>query len=236
MRHFTFAFLMFLVLNVTISHGCNNNDIIHLQGLRNQQSNGVRIVDQAGTYKERRRAMTKYNGVARQRGCDKDPNDWTTEQDHMPPKSAINKAYQKKKSPLAKALYGNGDDQKMLAMTYLTVWHQGSIGTESGAATTGRSRGAQAVHKLIMDAIIANDVVLTYQRTIMATNSATITVHLRNFDDYTNKYISRLNVSSTDANTIRNWIGQFQTSQDVQNDPTFQELLNEYNAAFIPKN
>merc|ERR1712043_43932 len=52
--------------------------------------------------------------------------------------------------------------------------------------------GGRGVVKLIIDAIKSNDPELTYKYTVLATNTACITTHTRDFKNYMNAYIARL--------------------------------------------
>jgi len=230
MRHSTFALLLLVFLNVnfTYGYGCNKNDIIHLKSLLEApQLNGLKLVDQAGTYGQRKKAMKKYNEVARQRDCNKDPKDWTTEQDHMPPKSPIKEAYNEKNpSQLARLLYGKGTED-MLAMTYIKPYHR-------KAGTTGTFRGNEAVRNLIQEAIEANDVLLTYKYAVLSTNSQEITSTERDFTQYMELYIARMGSIAPKAQ-IQNWTQKVLGSKsETLKDPAYKALLRAYDLSQYP--
>jgi len=188
MRQIILAFFIFLILNVSISHGCSEEDEEYLEGLLdNPQPNGLKLVDQAGRYIERVNAMKLYNSKARQRKCNTKGNDWQTEQDHMPPKSTLANA----NGHLAAALFGKGEDD-MLAMTYLRKWHR-------PAGTTGSFSGCKKIHELITKTINAEDVVLTYKLAVLSSNPRNdknnhdlLSSTKRDFTMYMNLYIQRV--------------------------------------------
>merc|ERR1719270_2262692 len=114
----------------------------------------------------------------------------------MPPKSSIIYAY----GTLRDRLYGSGIDN-MLAMTYLKPNHR-------AAYSTGYSYGNRAVQKLIRDTISEGKIVLTYKYSILASNAITkLTSPLRNFKDYMEKYINRLQglITTAEKIQIRSW-------------------------------
>lgn len=139
--------------------------------------NGLKRVDQADTYSARLSAMSAYNQEARNKKC----FHLLTEQDHMPPKSTIQNA---NNNALSRALFGSGPND-MLAMTYLKPDHR-------VCGTTGCSKGIQAIHNLITNAINTGNVVLTYKYSILATNTDEITSPRRDFTGYMQEYFDRL--------------------------------------------
>merc|ERR1719270_2802276 len=141
----------------------------------------------------------------------------------MPPKSSIIYAY----GTLRDRLYGSGV-YNMLAMTYLKPNHR-------AAYSTGYSYGNQAVQKLIKDTINDGDVVLTYKYSVLASNPTTkLTSPQRNFQDYMEKYIYRVNDLMTTAqkSQIRSWTASVLTNAGkTLVDPAWKRMKNAYNYA-----
>ena len=179
-----------------------------------------KVKDVAGLYKDRRRMMKNFNQLARALKR----RDLETEQDHMPPKSSIEAAYNRnKKNKLAEALYGDGKQDNMLAMTYLKAEHR-------DAATTGTQKQIEAVRNKITETIVKGNVVDTYKYTVLATNTGDITTTKRNFEGYAEAYINRLKnsgvtINPNDVKTIRNWTKTvLRNEQMTKNDPHFKTL------------
>ena len=185
-----------------------------------------KVKDVAGLYKDRRRMMKNFNQLARALKR----RDLETEQDHMPPKSSIEAAYNRnKKNKLAEALYGDGKQDNMLAMTYLKAEHR-------DAATTGTQKQIEAVRNKITETIVKGNVVDTYKYTVLATNTGDITTTKRNFEGYAEAYINRLKnnnknnsvvINQNQEDEIRNWTKKvLRNEQKTKNDPHFQTLDN----------
>ena len=181
--------------------------------------NGLKRVDQADTYSARLSAMSAYNQEARNKKC----FHLLTEQDHMPPKSTIQNA---NNNALSRALFGSGPND-MLAMTYLKPDHR-------VCGTTGCSKGIQAIHNLITNAINTGNVVLTYKYSILATNTDEITSPRRDFTGYMQEYFDRLGklVSANQKTDIRTWTTTIlKNEQKIRNDRNFKALENAFWAA-----
>ena len=225
MKHLTILSLMIVLMLVVTGQGgktpttCSGASKIDLEkDLRAKQKNGLKLVDQAGTYSQRLNAMKSYNAKARKLGCSR----LLTEQDHMPPKAAITAA----SGALRNRLYGSGPND-MLAMTYLKPSHR-------QAGTTGRFRGVTAVQNLITDAINSGNVVLTYKYAVLATNSDVISSAGRNFKGYMDAYVARLGSLITAAGRaqIQTWTNTVLRSEtQTEREPAYQRLLNAYYAA-----
>jgi len=163
-----------------------------LQTLFNQ------VILKAGTYSQLRNDVQVNEVNEQDIACGF--NQFSTEQDHMPPKSAVKAAYQANPTnpALANALYGIGilnanaqqstAENNMLAMPY-------KKGDHRLAGTTGSRTGVRFVTNLIRDTIKNNNVVLTYKYTVLATNTVDgrITSNSRDFTNYMTAYINRLN-------------------------------------------
>lgn len=149
----------------------------------------------------------------------------------MPPKSSIAAAALKNpNNKLAAALNAGGNQDNMLAMTYLKTDHR-------KAATTGTQTQIQAVRDKITETIGKGDVVGTYKYTVMATNTGKITSTKRNFEGYAEAYINKLRnngvtINPNDENTIRNWTKTvLPNQQKTENDPHFKTLINTFYGA-----
>ena len=183
------------------------------------------MVDQAGTFSQRRSAMSYYNQRAKkEKGC----YDLQTEQDHMPPKASLTG----KQSKLRHALKGGptGTEWTMLAMTYLKPGHRNAV-------TTGTGKGSTAVRNLIKDAITKNNVVKTYKYSILATNTlklCKINTVTRDFREYLQKYIERLEekkitILSSTKKSLQKWTREVPTNEGrTFADEDFNTLLHTY--------
>ena len=181
--------------------------------------NGLKRVDQADTYSARLSAMSAYNQEARNKKC----FHLLTEQDHMPPKSTIQNA---NNNALSRALFGSGPND-MLAMTYLKPDHR-------VCGTTGCSKGIQAIHNLITNAINTGNVVLTYKYSILATNTDEITSPRRDFTGYMQEYFDRLGdlVTKADKNHIKKWTNSvLKDEKKILKDTNFEDLIDVFYAA-----
>ena len=221
MKHFSFALLVIVSIYVGVSHGCSNKDEANLKQRLNKrnQGNNLKTVDQADTYSARLSAMSAYNQDARNKKC----LHLLTEQDHMPPKSTIQNA---NNNALSKALFGSGPND-MLAMTYLKPDHR-------VCGTTGCSKGIQAIHNLITNAINTGNVVLTYKYSILATNTDEITSPRRDFTGYMQEYFDRLGnlVSAKQKKEIRTWTTTIlKNEQKIIQDKNFKALEDVFYAA-----
>ena len=149
----------------------------------------------------------------------------------MPPKSSIAAAALKNpNNKLAAALNAGGNQDNMLAMTYSKADHR-------AAGTTGSHAQIKAVRNKITDSIAQGKVVDTYKYSVMATNTGTITSKKRNFGEYAEAYINKLEnngvmIPKTEKNTIRKWTKTvLPNEQKTLNDNHFKTLIDKFNHA-----